>query len=236
MDEIRPGVVANWENAGIKSQREYEKIRKPEDPPTFDEYWQRIDPLLPVKARVNLIVKAILDNDIVGQHVNKMRWKVTDVSRSPHRFLTSDRPLMMWRLKEPNGYIGIPISPTKLFFATNSEEAAKNILSASPKEIVKQTNIHTVSRARRFVFAHDRTQERFVEIACRPTWRRSPSFPLLESQPLKKRSHSLMTMKRKRTKRQVLRGRQERERKVPSGKIITANGSNCPDDKRDAWL
>jgi hypothetical protein len=70
--------------------------------------------------RVNLIIKA-LDNDIVGAHVNKMPFAIIDLSGSPHRLLTSDRPVGLFNLKEPNGLVSIPISPTKLFVAANDE-------------------------------------------------------------------------------------------------------------------
>jgi hypothetical protein len=39
----------------------------------------RRDPLTPIKVQVNLIVKA-LDNDIVGTHLNRMKWATIDLS------------------------------------------------------------------------------------------------------------------------------------------------------------
>jgi hypothetical protein len=131
------------------------------DPPTFDEYLSLRDPLAPIKMRVNLIVKA-LDNDIIGAHINKMPFAIVELSASPNRMLTSDRPVEMFNLKEPNGLVSIPISPTKLFVAAN-DEATFDKLRTNPGELVSHVNTYVVSRARRFVWAQDRSQERFVE-------------------------------------------------------------------------
>jgi hypothetical protein len=62
----------------------------------------RRDPLTPIKTQVNLIVNA-LDNDIVGPHLNRMKWATIDLSASPVPLLTSDRPVEIFNLKEPNG-------------------------------------------------------------------------------------------------------------------------------------
>ena len=137
-------------------------IRQPTDPPTFDEYLALRDPLASIKMRVNLIIKA-LDNDIVGAHVNKMPFAIIDLSASPHRLLTSDRPVELFNLKEPNGLVSIPLSPTKLFVAANDEATFDNLRRVSPRKLTCDVNTYVVSRARRFVWAQDRSQERFIE-------------------------------------------------------------------------
>ena len=119
MPELREAAKTIWEGSASKSQRRYEALRQPGDPATFDEYLARRDPLTPVKARVNLIMKAVLDNEIVRKRVNNMLWAVRDVSASPLRLLTSDRPVELFDVKEPRGIISLPISPTKLFVAVN---------------------------------------------------------------------------------------------------------------------
>jgi len=121
-----------------------------------------IMPLAPIKMRVNLIIKA-LDNDIWGAHVNQMPFAIIDLSASPHRLLTSDRPVELFNLKEPNGVVSIPISPIKLFVALNDEVTFDKLRRASPRKLVCDVNTYVVSRARRFVWAKDRSQERFID-------------------------------------------------------------------------
>lgn len=162
MPELRAAASSIWQASGADSQASYEVMRRPTDPPTFDEYLALRDPLAPVKMRVNLIIKA-LDNEIVGAHVNQMTHAVIDISGAPYRLLTSDRPVEFFNLKAPNGILSIPISPTKLFVAVNDTDILDRLRRAAPSEIATQANTYVVSRARRFVWARDTSQQSFIE-------------------------------------------------------------------------
>jgi hypothetical protein len=68
MPELRAAAKSVWDGGGDTYQTQYEAIRKPEDPPTFDEYLAVRDPLTAIKVSVNMIVKAF-DNEILGKHL-----------------------------------------------------------------------------------------------------------------------------------------------------------------------
>jgi hypothetical protein len=180
MPELRAAAQALWDGSGKASQREYERIRKPEDPPACDEYLALRDPLTPIKARVNLIVK-VFDNEIVGEHVNKMKRAVIDVSPSPHHLLTSDRPVGLFDIKAPRGMLTLPISPTKLFVAVNDPRILDNLRRTKPREIVGHVNTHLVSRARRYVWATDQSQTTFIEKHMSKKLEPTPFFPNLST-------------------------------------------------------
>jgi hypothetical protein len=57
MPELRAAAKSVWDGGGDTYQTQYEAIRKPEDPPTFDEYLAVRDPLTATKVSVNMIVK-----------------------------------------------------------------------------------------------------------------------------------------------------------------------------------
>jgi hypothetical protein len=181
MPELRISAEAIWSgsNTPILQQR-YETIREPDDPNTFDEYLARQDPLTSVKARVNLIV-ALFDNEIVGEHINKMCWAVIDVSASRHKLLTSDRPVEMFSIKDPKGVIGLPISPTKLFVAVNDRRMFHNFRTGKEREIVRLVNTRNVTRARRFVWATDQLQKVFIKKHMSSRIEATPFFPNLGS-------------------------------------------------------
>jgi hypothetical protein len=162
MPEMRAAAKNIWEASGADCQARYEAIRKATDPPTFDEYLALRDPLAAVKMRVNLIMAAF-DNEIVCAHINQMAHAIFDVSASPYRLLTSDRPVHLFNLKEPNGMVWLPISPTKLFVAMNDRANFGKLESTPPRKLVASANTYVVSRARRFVWAQDISQQRFVE-------------------------------------------------------------------------
>jgi hypothetical protein len=176
MPELRAGAQALWEGSGKASQTQYELIKQPGDPDTFDEYLARHDPLVPVKAKVKLIVKAF-DNEIVGEHVNKMKRAVIDVSASPHCLLTSDRPVGLFNIKDAKGMITLPISPTMLFVAVNDPRIFDHLTRRKPREIVGHVNTHLVTRARRFVWAIDQSQTPFIQKHMSTKLEPTPFFP-----------------------------------------------------------
>ena len=176
MPELRAGAQSIWEGSGAASQRAYEAVRKPEYPQTFDEHLATLDPLIAVKMRMNLVI-ASFDNEVFCAHVNGMSWAVVDVSASAIPLLLSDRPVEISNLKGIRGFVSMPISPTKLFVAANSPRGLDNLRRVKPREIVQHVNLFIVSRARRFVWAQDESQQRFIGNHMSKNMEPTPLFP-----------------------------------------------------------
>lgn len=92
-----------------------------------------------------------------------MSWGVMDVSASSARLLTSDRPVWIDNLSRPDAIIFIPIGPAKLFVATTDEAALRMVAAQNPGDIVARVNHVVAGRARRFVWAADKSQTSFIE-------------------------------------------------------------------------
>jgi Protein of unknown function (DUF4238) len=182
MPELRRAAQAIWEGSGGAAQSAYEEIRKPGDPETFDEWLALRDPSIATKMHMNMIIKAF-DNEILGTHINGMNWAVVDVSASPFPLLTSDRPVEIARLKEPQGVVSIPISPTKLFVAVNDPRTLDRLRATSPRDLVQNINEFVVGRARRFVWASDESQTRFIENHMSKKMEPTPLFPGIGQYP-----------------------------------------------------
>ncbi len=176
MPEMRAAAKKIWEGSGDDCQARYEAIRGAADPPTFDEYLALRDPDVAAKMRVNLIMTAF-DNAIVCAHINQLAPAIIDVSASPNRLLTSDRPVHLFNLKEQNGMVSLPISPTKLFVAMNDRANFDKLRNRPPRTIVAFANAYVVGRARRFVWARDTSQQRFVENRMSTTLEPTPLLP-----------------------------------------------------------
>lgn len=176
MPELRAAAAAIWTAGGLDCQARYDATRKQTDPPTFDEYLALRDPLAPVKARVNMIVKA-LDNEEFGTHINQMKHAVVDVSAASYRLLTSDRPVELFNIKGTNGILSIPISPTKVFVAANDAATFEKLRSAAPERLVCDINTFVAARARRFVWARDKSHERFIDDRMSTKLEPTPLFP-----------------------------------------------------------
>jgi hypothetical protein len=75
---------------------------------------------------------------------------------------TSDRSLQFFNLKDPNGMLSIPISPTKMFVAVNEVavlDKLRRAAATAPRKLATHATIYVVSRARRFVWAQDTSQQ-----------------------------------------------------------------------------
>jgi hypothetical protein len=69
VSELRAAAQSIWDGSGEASQRAYDRIRKPEDPVTFDEYLEARDPLIATKMRMNMLIKSF-DNDIHSARIS----------------------------------------------------------------------------------------------------------------------------------------------------------------------
>jgi hypothetical protein len=175
--EMRPAAGAIWQASGGESQRIYaNEIRQSGQPVTFQEFLQQLDPAISAKVRMNMIIRAI-DNKAIGEAILKMTWQVIDLNRSSKTLLTSDRPVLIYNLARPDGWIALPVSPTKLFFAVNSPSTLKALLDGSTLSLVERTNEQLVTRARRYVWASDSWQEWYVRTNMGKRKEPTPLFP-----------------------------------------------------------
>ncbi|MFK4720538.1 hypothetical protein ABIE89_001638 [Bradyrhizobium niftali] len=151
MEELRIAIPRLWGRSYPPSQTEYEKIRKPGDPDSFEAFLKRRDPNIVHKITLNLIMRAI-ELIEVGTHINGMKWKVFDLPKSKHDLLTSDRPAHYFKIKERDGFISLPVGPRKLFVAANSNHVFQSLMGADQTRVVTEVNKKVVSQARRFAY------------------------------------------------------------------------------------
>jgi hypothetical protein len=183
--EIRDAAKAVWAASSEQSQRIYEEVRQAGHPDTFDEWIALRDPLIPHKAELDLLIGCI-DNPIAGQHIIGMHWEVIEIAGTPRRFLASDRPLGMYQMKEPNGSITLPISPTNLFVAVNNDHTYLNAFRRMKDGAkVNKINADHLGRARRFVWAQSQShwQNEFVRRHMSRNLEKPPFFPTLANYP-----------------------------------------------------
>jgi hypothetical protein len=157
-------------------QRDYDS--QPHDPMTYDEYLAQRDPFTSAKARLNLVMKAI-DNELIATHVNQMKWATLDVSASANRLLTSDRPVEMYLMKEPEGILALPINPTKLFVAMNTWTMLDKFGAQKAVDIVRRVNKRVVRCTRGFVRASDESQSQFIQDNMSKAMEPAPLLPSL---------------------------------------------------------
>jgi Protein of unknown function (DUF4238) len=141
---------------------EYDSLRGPGDPPTFNEYkakfYNKPIPVPPARVLLN-----ILSSKRVVTALATMKCVTADVSSAQRTLLTSDRPVIMTNgIDRSDAHIVLPISPSKLFIAAKEEHMLHKITSMGPEELVSISNSKVAEQAYRYAYGVDDSQLRFV--------------------------------------------------------------------------
>ena len=149
MEELRAGYTA-W--------------KLPGDPETFDAFLAKMEPASLDKAGA-IFLQNIIDHKRIGTHINGMRWVMFALLRPLHGLLTSDRPVVMSNgIGYLNSFILLPVSPTHIFLATNTDTTERKIETLiQGNRLEKFLNNAVVSQAYRFVYGQTDSQLLFVE-------------------------------------------------------------------------
>jgi hypothetical protein len=175
--EIRAAAYDSWLQPDSITQIEYEKIKQPTDPATFEDWVVAQGDHLADRIRIRLIQSA-MDNEVAGAKFNNMSWHVLDLSPSRFRLLTSDWPLYR-AINGEDQLFALPISPTALFTAVTRAAIFGRMQSEKPDDLVRHINEGVVSAARMYVYASDESQERFVRNRMSTRMLGTPFFPSL---------------------------------------------------------
>ena len=155
--------IANELNISSKEMKEnYEKIRRPQDPATVEEYVENPSNNSREVA-FGMLLKAMVDSDTIGNYLNRMKWSIIFVKNPSYPLLTSDRPVVMSDgIKYDHSYIIVPISSTALFLAVNTQETERKIQEIPIQDLIKTVNHTVVSQAVKFVYGSDERQLCFI--------------------------------------------------------------------------
>ena len=141
-------------NDGDPHRKDYAAQRSPTDPETYEEYCA-----LNFDKHVALVfadsLKTVCDLETAGQHLNNMDQRILTLQWTTKRFMTSDNPLIINKgLAHDDCFIMIPISPRKLFVASNVEKYTDQLLARFEDDSwVDRVNAQVIGQSYRT--AHD---------------------------------------------------------------------------------
>jgi hypothetical protein len=167
-------VAAYFSPNSREIQDYYRNHRTADHPETYEEFLAKNEH--PAARASATSLQSQIDHPEVGTHLNKMRWSLVTFTDMRHSFLTSDRPIIMSNgLLKKHDHLVIPITPSKLFVATNNDETNALIKNMSERDLIRQVNHRVAIQARKFVYGIDDSQLRFVE---KRLGKMEPSTPL----------------------------------------------------------
>lgn len=150
------------EELNIELKDKYAALRRPDEPPTYEEWLEAHDPLGP-DLLVRLL-RMLIDSDTVGNTLNAMRWGVREVDHPCFGFLTGDLPLMMSNgLGHPHSFIALAISPERLFFASPDQAIINRFKAISANALQRAVNNACARQSQHVIVAHDDGQTAFID-------------------------------------------------------------------------
>jgi hypothetical protein len=155
--------LALYRKAMPEMQAEYECDRSPTDPPTYEQYAAQKSPNPAGRAGAHLLQR-VTDSPLIGNHLIRMRWIVFFDSSPLFPLLTSDRPVVMTNgIIGDNGQILLPISPNRVFVATNNAATENYIADIHRRQqLFPQMNERVSLQSRKYVYGRDDAQFSFV--------------------------------------------------------------------------
>jgi hypothetical protein len=96
--------------------------------------------------------------DIIGNHsavpvIVKMNWGKINLHDSQVPLVTSDRPVLMGNLSDPQAFIALPIGPFDIFVAAFDDRFSR--MRHDSTELAKIVNRDMIANAREFVWGVD---------------------------------------------------------------------------------
>lgn len=155
-----------WKNVIMatdpEEEAEYAKIAKVGDhPATFSEYMAQV-PLETIEKYLFEVFVPLMDNERIGEAINRMVWSVVRTDAATHELLTSDRPIVRTGLRHEFAHIILRMGPRILFIAANNTNTVQQFKKLSASALVRNTNRLIVEQANSLVIGRDDKQIQFV--------------------------------------------------------------------------
>jgi len=152
VNDLRKSGAEELRRSLTEDHEEYLAIKEDDDASTLLEWTERNFVGLTDNFGLTILPGVITDPEhtklIAGMH-----WWLEDVSEANVELLTSDRPLWVSTgLKKPNCLLALPLSPTRIFFASHKRSYQRTLKSIGANRLARRCNESLASQASRFVY------------------------------------------------------------------------------------
>jgi hypothetical protein len=112
-------------------------------------------------AREELIY--VLENERWNRTFRDSTWHVHQITNAASSVLIADHPLILNGSISSDFLFALPLSPTAVFLAWNTDQGSHDFFSIAPTQVSEWLNFETVHCARTYIYASDRSQEALIE-------------------------------------------------------------------------
>lgn len=140
----------------------YEQLRGSGDPLTVEEYEAQEGPEAGRRTSYRLLPRLVVNKAVV-EFLAGMSWRIFEADGRARRLLLGDDPLIRTNgLKQLDGHLAFPLSPTKLVVAAYKESTLDALATDRRIDLFARVNRQSVQSARHFVIAEDERQAAFI--------------------------------------------------------------------------
>jgi hypothetical protein len=152
VNDLRKAGSAELRRSLTEDHDEYLAIKDDDDAPTLLEWTEHKFVGLTDNFGM-MILPSVITDPKHAKLIDTMHWWLEDVSVANVELLTSDRPLWVSTgLKNPNCLLALPLTPTRIFFASNNRDHQMTLHTQGANRLVRRCNESIASQANRFVY------------------------------------------------------------------------------------
>lgn len=152
VENVKAGAKELVEKELSQDLPEYNAAKGDAPEATLFEWAANHAPARLANSGLNVLVSLLSSEKIIDRIIH-LHWLVRDVSEARRRLLLGDNPCeIIGDLYKPRTLISIPLSPTHVFFGTDAPDIVEHLGKVPAREIVKASNVSTLTTAKRFVY------------------------------------------------------------------------------------
>ena len=168
VEQIREMAADGLRKSLRADPEDYEKLRKPGDPPTLLEWAERNTPAIFDNQGMRML-PGVIEHRPPVEAIIQMRWMTVGTADEFPDLLTSDRPVYMSHgVNDDRCFIVVPMSPRFMFFATRDPSMFDRVLALGIESVTKQVNGFMATGGVQNVYGASDRHLRFVENRLRP--------------------------------------------------------------------
>ncbi|SER26977.1 Protein of unknown function [Faunimonas pinastri] len=162
LENFRRTIKEDWHNLTPEMRARYELSRTPDQPTSADEFWDSRKDAWSERATFQTY-ESLVSNQKVITTIKAMKWVSLELRHNYH-FVTSDRPVVYTVvLVNPDSYLLMPISPTRLFVAYRHEMTLERLRQLPSWRLARTMNLDVIGQAEQFGYASDREQDELMK-------------------------------------------------------------------------
>lgn len=163
IDNLITSSAEHLRNSLASQPDQYEELASSSDPSNLVDWVDENYPGLIDNFGLSFFHE-LVDNPKISDQILRMKWWLWDFSDVRHDLLLSDNPCIFTHgINDPNLIISLPVSPKKVFMATQTAMVAETLRQQKSQHLLKRINESSLLQSSSRIYARDTSHRRFIQ-------------------------------------------------------------------------